>query len=182
VNLMIVFLVSGLWHGASWKYVIWGGLHGIYQIIGDFSKNFKTKVNILVKTRTDAPSYKLGRIAITFILTCFAWIFFRANSTQDAFHIVNILFTEANPWAIFDGSLYELGLDRQEFNILFLSLGALMIVDVIKYRTNKTLDIILAEQNIWFRWICLLGIFFWLIILGSYGPEFDAKQFIYFQF
>lgn len=76
LNILITFLVSGLWHGASWTYVLWGGLHGIYLIVE----------RLLCKEK--AP----GR-AVTFALVCFAWIFFRSTSVSDAFLVIGRIFS-----------------------------------------------------------------------------------------
>lgn len=84
---MVTFLASGLWHGASWSFVVWGGLHGLYQIIGYELRGVKDRINEQLHTKTDCLSYKLGQVLVTFCLTDFAWIFFRANSLGDAFAI-----------------------------------------------------------------------------------------------
>ncbi|MBP5282384.1 MAG: MBOAT family protein, partial [Lachnospiraceae bacterium] len=73
-NLMITFLCSGLWHGASWNYVIWGGIHGFYQIMGEVLLPIRKKVTELLHVKTDVFSFKLGKILITNGLTTFAWI------------------------------------------------------------------------------------------------------------
>ena len=76
LNLMIVFLVSGLWHGAQWTYVIWGGLNGIYQIIGNLFHSFINKWKPFTHSKPDTFSNKLLHILFTFVLIDFSWIFF----------------------------------------------------------------------------------------------------------
>ncbi len=80
---MITFLVSGLWHGADWTYVLWGGIHGMYQIVGELTEGTRRRVNERLSVDTEAESYKLGKILGTFALTTFAWIFFRADTIKD---------------------------------------------------------------------------------------------------
>ena len=181
-NLMITFLVSGLWHGAAWTYVVWGGIHGLYQIIGYELKGFKEWLNEKLQTKTDCLSYKLGQVVITFVLTDFAWIFFRANSLRDAFGYIRRIFTRLDFWSLFNGELYNLGLERPEMNVLMIGLFLLLLVDLIRYLRKERLDEFLSKQNLWFRWGVLLLLIGAIAVFGIYGPEYDAKQFIYFQF
>lgn len=181
-NLMVTFLASGLWHGASWSFVVWGGLHGLYQVIGYELRGMKDRINEKLHTKTDCLSYKLGQVLVTFCLTAFAWIFFRAGSLRDAFGYIRRMVTKPDPWCLFNGELYNLGLDRVEMNVLFVSLLVLLLVDLIRYLKKQQMDAFLAEQNLWFRWGALLALIAAVAIFGIYGPGYDAQQFIYFQF
>jgi len=182
LNQMIVFLVSGLWHGADWTFIVWGGLHGAYQIIGDITKPAKKKLETRLKVNTHATSYKLVKVAITFALTCFAWIFFRADSITIALTYIERLFTCPDPWALTTGLLYSIGLDRQEMNILLISIGVLLFVDIMKRRKNIRIENIADNQNFWVRGMIIFVLIFVVIVFGAYGYSFDAQQFIYFQF
>jgi len=82
-NLMVTFLVSGLWHGANWTYVLWGAIHGAGQVLE----------RVLDKVHTSNKKRSWLRVGITFLFVCFAWIFFRANSIADALYVVKNLFT-----------------------------------------------------------------------------------------
>ena len=181
-NLMITFLVSGLWHGANWTYVVWGGIHGLYQIIGAELRGVKDRINERLHTNTECLSYKLGQILVTFVLTDFAWIFFRSNTLKDAFAYIGRMVTKVDLWSFFNGELYHLGLERPELNILFLGLILLLLVDLIRYIRRERIDTFLAGQNLWFRWAVLLFLIGAIAVCGVYGPAYDAKQFIYFQF
>ena len=181
-NLMVTFLASGLWHGASWSFVAWGGLHGLYQIIGYELRGVKDRINEQLHTKTDCLSYKMGQVLVTFGLTAFAWIFFRANSLGDAVGYIRRMFTKPDLWCLFNGELYNLGLDRVEMNVLFGSLLVLLLADLVRYFKKQQLDAFLAEQNLWFRWGVLLALIAAVAIFGIYGPGYDAQQFIYFQF
>lgn len=181
-NLMITFLVSGLWHGAAWSYVVWGGLHGLYQIIGELTLPIRTRITNALHVNTECFSHKLLKTFITFALVSFAWIFFRADSVSVAFAYIQRIITKPDLWCLFDGTLYTLGLDRPEMKILVLSTVLLFLVDGIKYRRKEMLDVVIFRQNTWFSWGCVLGLFFIILIYGVYGPTYDATQFIYFQF
>lgn len=181
-NLMITFLVSGLWHGANWSFIVWGGLHGIYQIIGDLIKPIKNHFNNFFHVKTESFSYKFGQALITFVLVDFAWIFFRMDSFKNSIKFIQFMVIKWNPWVLFNQTLYTLGLNQKEMHILLIALCVLFLIDLIRYKHNLLLDIYLDTQCLWFKWGSIFFLFFSIIIFGIYGPEFDAKQFIYFQF
>ena len=182
LNLMIVFLVSGLWHGARWNFVAWGGIHGLYQVIGDLTCHTKEKIIKRLQIKTECMSWKLLQTVITFSLVVFAWVFFRADSITDALYFIKRMLIRQTPWALFDGTIYTLGLDATEMNILIFSIIVLLLVDLIKYRKKINLDEFLFEQNIWFEWLVLIVLIGMIFVFGEYGPAFDVQQFIYFQF
>ncbi|MDO4489205.1 MAG: MBOAT family O-acyltransferase [Eubacteriales bacterium] len=182
LNTMIVFLVSGLWHGANWTFVFWGGLHGLYQVIGDLTKEIRGRIAARLNVNTECFSHRLLRTLVTFVLVSFAWIFFRANTITEAFSIIARIITKPTPWVLFNDGLYKLGLARPEMNILIVGVVILFLVDLIRVIKKQTLDSFLLTQNLWFEWAVVIGLIVMIFIFGEYGPQFDAKQFIYFQF
>ncbi len=182
VNTMVVFLVSGLWHGASWSFVVWGGIHGFYQVIGDALIPFRTKLKEKLQINTDCFSWRLLQTMTTFLLVAFAWIFFCSNSIMGALIFIKRIFVKPTPWVLFNDGLYNLGLNRTEMNILIVSIFILVVVDLIRVKKNMTIDSFLFTQNIWFEWVVIICLMFMIVTFGEYGPTFDAKQFIYFQF
>ena len=181
-NLMVTFLVSGLWHGASWNYVVWGGLHGIYQVFGEILAPVRKKLVKVFKVNDGVFSYKLGQILFTFSLTSLTWVFFRAETIREALYFFKRMFTVWNPWVFFNEGLYEYGLDRVEVNILFAALFVLLLVELLKYFKKQRISEFLMEQNLWFRWIVVIGMIVACVVYGEYGISFDSNQFIYFQF
>ena len=182
INIMIVFLVSGLWHGANWSFVVWGGIHGAYQVIGDIIKPYRTRLTEKCKVNTSCFSWKLFQRIITFALVVFAWIFFRADSITQALSYIRRIAVKPTPWVLFNEGLYELGLNVTEVNILIVSVAILIIVDLIREKKKMTLDAFLFTQNVWFEWTVIILLIVMIFVFGEYGPAFDAKQFIYFQF
>lgn len=180
-NIMIVFLTSGLWHGANWTYVVWGGLNGLFQVIADLTKKPRQKLKAFFKIRQESGSWRILSTVITFILVDFTWIFFRADSMADALQIISRIFSQFNPWVLVDGTLYTLGLSQVDFWIGILSIAVLLTVDIVHERGIKIRSWVL-QQNLWFRWSIYLGAIFFILIFGFYGPNYDASQFIYFQF
>jgi len=182
LNIMVTFLVSGLWHGANWTYVFWGGLHGLYQVIGDMLKPVKNKVNKVLCVNKEAFSYKIGQILITYLLLCFSYIFFRAKSLGQAFLYIRYMFTRWDFWSFFNENLYNYGLDRVEVNILLFAVLILILVDVGRYMSGYDFGDMLLIQNLWFRWAVLIILVVACVVYGEYGINFDSAQFIYFQF
>lgn len=182
INLVIVFLVSGLWHGANWSFVVWGGIHGFYQVVANLSSDIKRKFTEKMAIKTDCLSWKILQTGITYALVLFAWIFFRSDTITDALRFVKRIFIRPTPWLLFNGGIYTLGLDRIQVNILIFAVVLLILVDFIRYIKKQTLDVFLMEQNIWFEWLVIIGLVIMIFVYGEYGPTFDAQQFIYFQF
>lgn len=180
VNIMITFLVSGLWHGAGLTYIVWGGLHGLYQVIGSLLASVRGR--IFKNVNKDCFSFHFGQALITFALVNFAWIFFRAESLGVARVYITRMFTRINPWALFDGSLYNLGLDVTEIHILLFCLIIVILVDLLRYRKGMQFSDFLVSQNLYFKWIVILALIFMVLIYGEYGAAYDAQSFIYMQF
>lgn len=181
-NLMITFALSGLWHGAGWAFLAWGLLHGVYQVAGDLTKGLRQRVNSFFHTKTESFSYKLAQMGITFVLVDVAWIFFRMGGFRASLEYCARIVTKWDPWSLFNGEIYSLGLDRPEFNILAVSTAVLFLVDLIRYKMKLTFSEFLAQQCIWFRWGVLLAMMAATLVFGIYGIRFESSRFIYFQF
>lgn len=181
INLMIVFFISGLWHGAAWTFVIWGCLHGAYQIFGKILKPLKQALCNLLSLHTDSFGHKCLQIVVTYILTTFAWIFFRANSVNDAFDIIKSMIKVRNPWILFDGSLFECGLNDKNFRVLVYAAIVLLIADILKLKGYVIREKLLS-QDFWFRWIVLIAGIILTLVFGIWGSGYDTAGFIYFQF
>lgn len=179
LNLMIVFLVSGLWHGANWTFILWGALHGVYQILGSELKNFKDKIIKIFKINEESYTYRVFQIFITFFLVNFAWIFFRVNSLKDGkYFIKNMFKIDFN--FLFNGNIYKLGLDKADFRLSILLIIGLIVIEYFNNRNN--IKIKLKREPLITRWAIYYILIFSIIIFGFYGGKYDASQFIYLQF
>lgn len=172
-NIFITFMASGLWHGAEWTFVIWGILHGVYQIFGDIK-------NQVFKFKLDNFVFNFFRIIITFILVLFAWIFFRANSLADAFYIIRNLFSDYTNWTnlqyIYD-ILNNLGLQMYEIKFLILMIALLIFTEIISFKNS--IHLFLNKCPFIFRF----GFYYLIVVLIFALGVFDsAGEFIYFQF
>ena len=181
MNTMVVFLVSGLWHGAQWSYVIWGGLNGLYQVVGGLLTPFKKKFAKKMPTIENSVFMKIARTVVTFILVDFTWIFFRANSLKDGLTLIGRLFEINNPKLLENGALFDLGLNRQNFVVLIIAMMILLIADIAKYNQIKVRERIL-NANIVIRWSIIVISVVSILIFGIWGSGYQATNFIYFQF
>ena len=177
MNLMIVFLVSGLWHGAAWTYVIWGGIHGIYQIIGTSTYKARNKMLSLVGLSKDTFVVKWVRRFNTLILVSIAWLFFRANSMADAVSLVKTLFVSG--WGTgLNETLELMGLGTVQIIMTVLSILTLIMIDrLLTYDDSPDGSNVMIKNGsfVYYVWIIL---FAWAILLSKDM----TSTFIYFQF
>jgi D-alanyl-lipoteichoic acid acyltransferase DltB (MBOAT superfamily) len=167
-NLFIVFLVSGLWHGANWTYIIWGALNGFYLIFAIITKKYRDRLNKISGIERVRWLNHTFQILISFVLTCFAWIFFRANNVSDAFHIVKQI-------SKFDGPVFYDSISVISFTVL--SVLMLLFVEI-KMEYFKGKFSFFNNNNVCVRYISYATLIIILLMMGV----FDGGQFIYFQF
>ncbi|MVN20789.1 MBOAT family protein [Mucilaginibacter sp. HMF7410] len=173
LNLFIVFLVSGLWHGANWTYVIWGALHGFYLIFALVTKNFRQKISnaLFIDKIIFLPTLT------TFLLVCFAWIFFRADNVQTAFYIAKHIFTGMPDLLKNHQHLMEgYNLNNKDLALCVLLIVFLELVQYLQIKINLAQKI--AQKPVYIRFAA----YFILLILIAVFGEFSQRQFIYFQF
>lgn len=169
INVMIVFVISGFWHGSSWHYVAWGILHGTYQVIEILLK----KYGIIKESKSKIK--KILEIGITFLLVDFAWIFFRASGLRDAVNYIVQMFSN------FQARSLEEGLGKEHWITLAIAIIILLVVDYLHEKELKIREMIF-KQNIVIRWFLYIATIWSIILFGVYGVAYDTSQFIYFQF
>ncbi|MFI3201663.1 MAG: MBOAT family O-acyltransferase [Eubacteriales bacterium] len=174
-NIMLVFFLSGLWHGAGYKFIVWGLLHGLYQICG------------IIKSKYISPKWEQPpiwvkglNIVITFLLVDFAWIFFSASSLSSGIRLIKQMVTNIRIDNLL-GRILELGLDGKNILILCLSICILLVVDFLQEIHFSIFEWI-CKQFMVVRYAIYVIVFWYIVLLGYYGPAYDASQFIYFQF
>lgn len=181
LNKLIVFLVSGLWHGASLSFVVWGGLNGLYQIIGEMLMPIRNRLVKLFGLHRESVGHRAIHILGTFALVDFAWIFFRAGTITKAVGVIRQMCAVHNPWVLFDGSIYNCGLDYRNFWMMILCICVLLGADICKRRGIVIREVIL-RQDYWCRWLVIAAAVSFILVFGIWGTMYDASGFIYFQF
>ena len=180
-NLFITFMISGIWHGASWNFVIWGALHGIFLVIGAITHPARQKAAAAVGLTRLPGFHKFLNVVSTFVLVTFAWIFFRAVTFHDAAYIITHMFSGigaqlANP-ALLKELVFGLGLPKTQLAIGLLALAFMEAVHLLQRKGS--VRHLLQSKPALVRWpaYSLLLLF---LLLFSYGTANPA--FIYFQF
>lgn len=179
MNLMITFFVSGLWHGASWNFVVWGGLNGIYQVINGLAKPIRKKY-FIPHTKCGRFLRQAGRIVVTFCLVDFSWLFFRAPSLSTACRMIIHMVKNFHLFAL-QSQLFKMGLGPA--NLLVGLTGIVILISVDLFREYRgSLRPFIIKRSLPVRWMFYFGAVLAVLVLGIYGPEYDAASFIYFQF
>ena len=181
VNILIVFLLSGLWHGASWGFVAWGLINGIYQVIGDRLSGLRARGKELFEIREASFSHKFFKILFTFALIDFSWLFFRAEGFRTSLRIGKQMLIHPNINALLSGSVFTLALGFKDFLVLLTSIIVLICADYLKWK-GVVVRRALLNQDFWFRWMVYIFAVLIIVVMGIWGSAYDANSFIYFQF
>lgn len=181
-NLFFVFLISGLWHGANWTFIIWGSLHGFYLIFALWTKQIREKIVKQMGFYKFPYIYKIFKVFTIFVLVSFAWIFFRAKNIEEAIFVIKNM------------SKGILDVFRNFSNLSFIQndvllgqtyLRAIVLIGAIIFMESFHLiqrrgdpRHILNLKPVYYRWGVYVVLFWSIVFLGQFG----AKQFIYFVF
>ncbi len=184
-NLFVTFLLSGLWHGANWTFVIWGALHGVYQIVGLLTSDVRKKAR--EKTGLENSSFlAIWQRAITFVLVCFAWLFFRANSVSDSGILLKKLFSDWSfNFTYIQQTMQSMHIDGALFIFILFGIGILYAVskDIARLElSRKDLNLYVSESETGILKYALLTVtvvMIWVYLTSQSGYE---NNFIYFQF
>ncbi len=180
LNLILVFLVSGFWHGSGLNYLFWGLLHGFYQVVGDLTRGPRDRFWQRLGLQ-EAPRF-LRRLGC-WLLVCFAFHFFRAPGMRAALQMLRIAAEGFPLSALTDGSVFLYGLDRPDMLVLTFALGLLLAVSLWQEKHDGLLvrDRIAAAPAA-LRWLIWLVGLLAVLIFGIYGPGYNRAEFIYMNF
>ena len=185
INITITFIISGLWHGVGFKFIIWGLLHAFYQILADLIVNILNKIKEVLKYKkilsliSDNNNLEtfISKF-ITFILVSIAWIFFRALNWKTAYTMVKKI---NKKFLSSIGKLIESGsIDKKDFIVLIISLLILYIFE----RTSQKIQVRkkISKFYLPFRWSLYILLIHIIIIFGVYGEGYNPANFIYMGF
>jgi D-alanyl-lipoteichoic acid acyltransferase DltB (MBOAT superfamily) len=194
LNLFLVFLISGLWHGANWTFVVWGGLHGLYLVLGvmtgarreaawarvsdaydlwqSSAEGVRVRGLALRRGPRVATLKRWVQVLVTFHLVLLAWVFFRAESLADAFAVLGRAFDFRGG----RGGAFLVGLSGYEFGLALASIAFLTLVHVAE--RGRTVQQIVSARPAWVRYSVYAAVVLAILFFGKFG----AREFIYFQF
>ena len=176
-NVFVVFLVSGLWHGANWTFVIWGVIHALYQIVGTLTLSSRNAILGRIGLTSKSGVVVAFRRVMTFILVCVAWLFFRANTVGEAGALLGKLF--GGGWSIdIADALDGMGLDLVAILTCIISILTLIMLDrMVTYEGDDDSSALVVRHGS-FVYLIWIVIFAWAFLLSK-----DMMStFIYFQF
>lgn len=159
-NIIITFLVSGIWHGANWTFILWGGIHGLFQVVEKY-----LGIN---KSSSTSSFIKLSRICATFLIVNFAWIFFRMPEINDAFLFIKKIFTDIR---------LAVDIEIPTFFGCILLIIIVLFKDFADEKNIKHLKL-LHSPSVFIRWSTYVLLIIAILTFGI----FDASQFIYAMF
>jgi alginate O-acetyltransferase complex protein AlgI len=173
VNLMIVFVLSGLWHGANWTFVIWGALHGLYLVLGRLSQSFRERARAALRMFALSGIMGITRVLITFSFVTVAWVFFRANTVSDAAFIISHLLD----WReLHSSDWFSIGLPRFEMGLAFVVIAVVGVTEWLIASESPRMIRLWSSRPV--RLACYNACVFGIIFFGVFG----GVEFIYFQF
>ena len=178
-NVLVVFVLSGLWHGANWTFMIWGALHGGYLLVSKITDKERARLRTSAGLENHPQVKKVWQVAITFHLALFAWVFFRANSLTDAVTVLkNIVplrltdFVRALPTGFYNDNFARGWFD---LTVAFALIGLLVTVQL-SQRSGQMSHVLTTRP--WLRWSVYYATVMGIVLLGV----FHHAEFIYFQF
>lgn len=180
INLFLVFLFSGLWHGAGWHFVLWGALHGIYQIIESVFSEISLKITGRKKTGKNS-CIRTGILRIkTFVLVSLAWILFYCPSLTEGLHFIKGMILQWN-FDVHLSGITQLGIMPAQLYCLLLGLVLLFVIDSFREK-GRALGNWLCQKTAAIRWsVCMvMCLYILLAAFQRFGQE--AAGFVYFQF
>ena len=169
-NVFLIFIVSGFWHGASWNFIVWGGLNALYFLPLMLTKNNRNHLNTVAEGSL-FPTYKeFLSIGLTFFLTVIAWVFFRADTLTEAVHYLNLMFSSS----FFTVPSF---ITPKAF-MLYTYILICLFIAVEWIQRDKKFGLSIENLNRPFRWVIYTIVFGVIITFGQFG----GAEFIYFQF
>lgn len=177
-NIIVVFLLSGLWHGAGFHFFLWGLMHAVYQIVGSATLPLRKKVKSRIGIREGSRSERVYQVFITFHLVVLAWVMFRAGGVMTGLDYICTMFSGLDVQSLFNGTLFTFGLSKQAF-VLVLAHVVLLFISEHRYRRQEEAVVALLDTHLIIRWTLYLLLLFDVLLFGVYGSGYDMTGFMY---
>lgn len=179
LGMLILWLVIGFWHGGTLKHIFaCGVLLWFFIVGGQLCQPLFDKLGQLLHVDRSRFSYRLFASLRTLFLMCVTWVFFNAQSVSSGVWMLKNTIVEGNWWALFDRTIYQLGLVQDDFVIILISFVIVLVISIMQEKGIKVREAF-EKQGVVFKWIVLLGAIFGVLVLGVYGPGYNAMDFIY---
>ncbi len=178
INLILTFVVSGIWHGTGLRFAVWGLMHAVYQIIGQLTQGVRRKAAKMLGLEEAVGVRIWIQRTWTFLCVMVAWIIFRAENLRTGIQMISSMFRVQNVWIFTNDALLSLGLGWKEWVVLLASILLLLAVSLKQERGVSFSDMIF-RQPLYVRWALYLVVIFGIMTYGAYGMGYDSQAFIY---
>lgn len=178
LNILIVFALSGVWHGANVTFLLWGLLNGIFQIVAGVLAPLKMGMKTKLQTGRFAAVYRRLKIVGTFLLITLTWVFFRAPSVTEAVSILGRLFRGSYVTALTDGTIFTLGLGVNNLVFVIVALILLFAVDLLCEKKKCEVSDLLRNVKLPIRW----AIYYLVIAMILFSCNLSTQEFLYAAF
>jgi hypothetical protein len=178
---MITMLLSGLWHGAGWSFVCWGGLHGMFLSVGFATRKARRRLAAVIARKTHPGLVTAVQVVATFALGCIAWVFFRARSVEEALTLLSRMVLESGAWLgrrAKPVALSHLLLD-DPVSVSFVGVLLVAVLWVETFDRRRDARAWLAGSSGWVRWSIYYGM---AVLILVFAEVEQSQPFIYFQF
>lgn len=177
-NVLVTFLVSGLWHGNGPQFLVWGLLHGGYQTVGELTQPVRDWLWQRLGVSSAGTFRRWTRRLTTCFLVMVAWVIFRAPTLGQGLEMLGSMATAWNPWVLLDDSLLALGLSWKDWGVLVLATGLLLWVSCAQER-GYSVRTMVNRQPLVVRWLIYILAVLAIALVGVYGYGYSAQDFIY---
>ena len=180
-NLLIVFTVSGLWHGANLTFIVWGLLYGIYQVLGNMVNPVREKAEAFLAGWGDGSvikMYQALRIIITYVIITLTWIPFRSTTLSQAVNVFRGIFRDNRLSYLLDGTVAELGLGVNNLLFVIATIIIVAVVDMLCERKGCEIYHLFDNTRASFRWC-----FYYIVIVCIlFSANLSTQEFLYQSF
>ena len=177
LNLILTFLVSGLWHGEGFRFLAWGLYHALCQIAGSRTAALRDRFFRLLRIGEQGLLRSLIRRGSTLFLVMCGWILFRAQSLRAGLLMLRSMLTLWNPWILLNGEAAALLPGTGSWSILLLSLAVLLVAGL--WQRHLCIRDFILEQHLLLRWSFCMAAVAVIWVFGAYGEGWAASEFLY---
>lgn len=181
IALFCVWFCNGIWHGTGWNFLFFGIYHFVLILTGRLIEPLAEKINKRLHINKEIFLYKSMQIIRTIILVFIGELFFRANTLIDGFKMFGMMIKNFSLNLINDGTIFELGIDRQDFIIVGVMTLVILVISIFKEKGINIRESI-ANKNIIIRWCFYYAIILSVLIFGAYGVGYIPVNPMYAQY
>ena len=183
IPVFVTWILTGVWHGTGANYVVWGlyyaALIGLSTVFSEPFQNLLKKLGF----KTDTFSWKVLRTLKVFVIFMFGRLLTTTGTLQNTLAVIKSLLVTHNFWIFTNGTFWKIcGMEPSQFLLSVLGIIILIAVDILQAKDERSLRERISQENLFTRWILVIGLVLAIAMFGIYGPEYDASSFVYMAY